>query len=171
MKQMMFEFDSSKCISCGACAVACMDQNDIDVEVQVPFRHVHVLESIHDGTTEYATLSMACMHCADAPCVQACPAGCIKKDPETGLTVYDNTSCIGCHSCVMACPFGAPTFNTKGKMVKCDGCITRLENGLEPACVRGCPFDALKLVPVENVQQNQWNNVLKRIEKIAQSRG
>lgn len=163
MKQVMFSFDSERCISCGACVVACMDQNDIDPETQVPFRHVHTLETMTEERTFFTNLSMSCMHCTDAPCVQACPVGCLSKDPETGLTVYDNASCIGCHSCVMACPFGAPTFTAQGKMVKCDGCRCRQENGLEPACVRVCPFDALKMVPVENVRENHWNSVLQRI--------
>lgn len=164
MKQMMFVLDTEKCISCGACAVACMDQNDIDPQVQVPFRHVHIIESTTmDDRPFYVTQSMACMHCADAPCVLACPAGCLKKDPETGLTIYDNTNCIGCHSCVMACPFGAPSFTEKGKMTKCDGCVVRLENGLEPACVRVCPFSALKLTPAAEVSENCWNNILNRI--------
>lgn len=165
MKQMMFDFDSEKCVSCGACTVACMDQNNIDPNTMVPFRHVHTLEWQEAGKTVFTNLSMACMHCTDAPCIQACPVGCLRKDEETGLTVYDNAGCIGCHSCAMACPFGAPTFTPLGKMVKCDGCVTRLANGLEPACVRVCPFDALKLVPVEEAKENQWDRIMKRIEK------
>lgn len=60
--------------------------------------------------------------------------------------MYDQDKCIGCHSCAMACPYGAPTFlsfDERDKMVKCDGCIERLRNGLEPACVRACPVGAL----------------------------
>ena len=79
------------------------------------------------------------MHCVDAPCISACPVGCLSKDPETGFTVYDNTNCIGCKSCAMACPFGAPRYRkSDGKMVKCDGCNIRVKNGLEPACVKSC---------------------------------
>ena len=92
------------------CAVACMDQNDTDPEVQLPFRHVQVIEKVKERETVFTNVSIACMHCSDAPCVQACPAGCLYKDEATGLTLYDNNKCIGCHSCVMACPFGAPVF-------------------------------------------------------------
>ena len=77
-------------------------------------------------TGEIRYYSMACMHCDNAPCVTACPSGCLYKDPETGLTLYNTQYCIGCHSCAMACPFGAPTFGPDGKMRKCDGCIDRL---------------------------------------------
>ena len=92
---------------------------------------------------------MACLHCADAPCVTACPVGCLYKDPATGLTRYDTTNCIGCHSCAMACPYGAPTFRPTGekrpreKMEKCHGCLERIQAGLQPACVHSCPTGAL----------------------------
>lgn len=166
MKQMMFEFNPDVCISCGACAVACMDQNDTDPEVQLPFRHVQVIEKVKERETVFTNVSIACMHCSDAPCVQACPAGCLYKDEATGLTLYDNNKCIGCHSCVMACPFGAPVFTETGRMAKCDGCVVRLEHGMEPACVRVCLYDALKLVPVEAAEENRWDRVLKRLGAI-----
>lgn len=166
MKQMIFDFNSSKCISCGACTVACMDQNDISPDRQVPFRHIQTLEKSENKRVVFTNISIACMHCSDAPCVQACPTGCLYKDLDSGLTIYDNSRCIGCHSCMMACPFGAPAFTEEGKMTKCDGCAARLENGLEPACVRVCPFDALKLIPVEDADENQYHRVMERIESI-----
>ena len=132
--KLKLELDLSKCCGCGACAIACMDQNDIDLSTGVrPFRCVFRQETRSTGRIEY--YSMSCMHCDNAPCVTACPSGCLYKDEETGLTLYDNTNCIGCHSCAMACPFGAPTFGPDNKMRKCDGCIegrpqARLRQGL-----------------------------------------
>lgn len=164
MKQMMFEFNAAMCVSCGACTVACMDQNDIDPNSQAPFRHVQTIEKNKNEKVVFSNISMACMHCSDAPCIEACPTGCLRKDPDTGLTVYDNNKCIGCHSCAMACPFGAPAFTVQGKMTKCGGCAVRLENGLEPACVRVCPFDALKLVPAKDELENRWERIMERIE-------
>lgn len=145
----VFLFDESKCISCGACAVACMDQNDIETRSgDTPFRSCFVNE-VGEGTqARFTFLSVACMHCENAPCVAACPTGCLSKDEETGFTLYDNTNCIGCHSCAMACPFSAPCFNGEsGKMSKCDGCVERVRHGMKPACVKVCPFGALQLVP------------------------
>lgn len=142
----IFLLDTSKCIGCGACAIACMDQNDLEPQSGgSPFRQCFTVEKGCGKDSPTAYLSMGCMHCEDAPCVAACPAGCLRKDPETGFTLYDNTNCIGCHSCAMACPFGAPAFGADGKMRKCDGCVERLRAGEEPACVRVCPTGALSL--------------------------
>ena len=103
------------------------------------------------------------MHCKDPPCVLACPVGCLYKDEATGLTLYDNDNCIGCHSCAMACPFGAPTFNEEGKMEKCDGCFVRVTHGMEPACVRVCPTGALKLYTEEEYQHIQREKSIRKL--------
>ena len=127
----LLDLDMDKCISCGACAVACMDQHDTNLEHGDPaLRWVTRLERQQGERVAFLGLSMACMHCNDAPCVTGCPVGCLHKDPETGMTVVNPTHCIGCHSCAMACPFGAPKFDPQGKIVKCDGCADRVRGGL-----------------------------------------
>ena len=164
MEKMIFDFDPSKCTSCQACVMACMDQNDIDAaHKQHPFRNAAALEAREGGREKFSFLSVACMHCEDAPCVLGCPSACLYKDPESGFTLYDNTNCIGCHSCAMACPFGAPSFNREGKMVKCGGCAVRVENGLEPACVRVCGQHALTLVTEEEYKKKHLETSLKKI--------
>lgn len=152
----VFTFDPDRCCACSACMIGCIDQNDVDVEGgDQCFRKTYDTEiDLADGSTYCAYLSAACMHCVDAPCIVACPVGCLRKDPETGFTVYDNTNCIGCHSCAMACPFGAPSYGRDGKMIKCDGCATRVKCGLEPACVRNCPTGALQLI-----DEDEWKDV------------
>lgn len=157
----VIDLDFHKCSACGACAVACMDQNDLDVTGGVsPFRVVCDLED-RDGEYEY--YSIACFHCDDAPCITACPCNCLSKDEETGFTVYDNTNCIGCHSCAMACPFGAPCYGSDGKMIKCDGCAERVKRGLEPACVRNCPTGALTLMEEQELKEVKVNCSLKKL--------
>ena len=108
------------------------------------------------------------MHCQNAPCVTACPSGVLYKDKETGLTLYDNTNCIGCHSCAMACPFGAPTFGEDDKMTKCDGCYDRIKAGLQPACVSACFFRALKVVDDENPVTAE-NSLIYQCDKLVKS--
>ena len=150
----IFDLNTENCVGCGACSVACMDQNDTDTERgEKPFRVVSTLEQGYRGETRWSYISVACMHCEDAPCIKACPCGCLFKDEETNFTIYDHTNCIGCHSCAMACPFGAPRFNEEGKMVKCDGCNDRVKAGLKPACVKACPFDALKMYSEDEYKQ------------------
>lgn len=149
-RRYSIDLDPGLCVACGACAVACMDQNDLTPKnSQDMFRKITTVERGEGGEARFTYLSLACMHCNKSPCIDACPCGCLKKDPDTGFTIYDNTNCIGCRSCSMACPFAAPIFNEDGKMMKCDGCNTRAKEGLEPACVRVCPFDALTLVSEE----------------------
>ena len=147
--KLYLDLDMEKCSACGACAVACMDQNDIDPDRELPFRNVFCVDRRDSAGVESVCASLSCMHCADAPCVPACPSACLAKDAETGFTLYDNQNCIGCHSCAVACPFGVPSFNSQGKMEKCDGCSVRLAHGMEPACVRVCPTGALRVYTEE----------------------
>ena len=126
----VFVFDQDKCSACSACMIGCMDQNDIDLAAgDKCFRQTFDNEvEMADGSVYCAYLSAACMHCSDAPCIAACPVGCLYKDPDTGFTVYDNTNCIGCKSCAMACPFGAPPVP---RLRREDGQVRRLQRAGE----------------------------------------
>lgn len=161
---MIIDLDIEKCVACGACAVACIDQNDTDTEYG-NYRNVFHLEENSKEEVKHSYLSIACMHCEDAPCMKGCPSGCLSKDKETGFTVYDNSNCIGCHSCAMACPFGAPQFNKENKMTKCDGCVDRVKEGLKPACVKICPFFALKIYNKEEYKEVNLQKSLNSITK------
>lgn len=162
--KMIFDLDMDKCVACGACAIACMDQNDTAVDCgEVPNRWVGTLEPVL-GEGKFGYLSVSCMHCADAPCIPACPVCCISKD-ENGLTVFDNTLCIGCRSCAMACPYGAPHYGDDGKMSKCGGCAQRIKYGYMPACVRVCPTGALICVPEDEYEAKKPKNSLRESNK------
>ena len=161
--KLYLDLDMEKCSACGACAVACMDQNDIDPDRELPFRNVFCVDRRDSAGVESVCASLSCMHCADAPCVPACPSACLAKDAETGFTLYDNQNCIGCHSCAMACPFGVPSFNSQGKMEKCDGCSVRLAHGMEPACVRVCPTGALRVYTEEAYRAVHGSRSIRRV--------
>ena len=80
-----------------------------------------------------------CLHCADAPCKNACPVDAILRDAK-GLVLIDNDLCIGCKECLAACPFGAMQFDDDQETaVKCDLCVERLKNDQAPACYSVCP--------------------------------
>ena len=150
-----------------------MDQNDIDIQnLEEPFRVTCAMEREKNEFCQITFMSVACNHCDDAPCISACPCGCIYKDEETGFTLFDTTNCIGCHSCAMACPFGAPTYGADGKMKKCDGCYTRVKMGLQPACVHNCPTEAIRLVPREDWKEERTASGMKKImDKLLEESG
>ncbi len=137
--------DVELCAGCGACVVACMDQNDIYPEKGQPaFRRIHRVEEGQSPDASILYVSTACMHCEDSPCVMGCPTGAIARDGRTGAVLVNRDLCIGCHSCALACPFGVPRYDSEEKMLKCRLCVERVEVGLEPACVRICPTGALR---------------------------
>ena len=85
-----------------------------------------------------------CSHCEKAACMLACPTHAIHREEEGGPVLFDVARCIGCRMCVHACPFGVLTVNSRGKgVLKCDLCVERLAEGLEPACVAACPTKAV----------------------------
>lgn len=90
------------------------------------------------------TFALTCRHCLEPDCVFACISGALSKDLETGRVIYDKLKCVGCYSCVMACPYGCITMEPENqKIVKCDLCA-ELDF---PYCVSHCPNEALVYIP------------------------
>lgn len=160
MAQLGFMFDSSACIGCKTCQIACKNINDMPVGVIL--RRVY---SYENGTWENAKLlsapsdlfaynvSVSCNHCASPACVENCPTGAMQKDPETGIVWNDHEVCIGCQTCVASCPYGAPSLNSASNLVsKCDFCKSEIEKGNDPACVAICPVRALEFGDLEELK-------------------
>jgi anaerobic dimethyl sulfoxide reductase subunit B len=130
------------CMQCHACEVACKSWRG--VELGVRWRRV---EKIWQGTypnIKNLSASVACMHCVDPVCVQACPEGAISKNADTGVVVVDRDKCIGCKTCLKECPFKAPAFGIDKKMQKCNMCVNKIDFTSEnPPCVATCPTKAL----------------------------
>ena len=87
-------FDSKKCVGCYACTVACMDQNDIDVVSDgLMYRHIAHIESKQAGEVRIVHVSMACMHCDNAECLDACPSGALRRDAASDAVFVRRTPC------------------------------------------------------------------------------
>ena len=162
--QLAFTFNINRCSGCMACVVACQDQQD-ENENNVAFRHVAGREQISEAGTRLFFMSLACMHCSDAPCLMACPTGALFRPNSTNIVDVHRDLCIGCHSCALACPFGAPKFAQDGRMAKCDLCHVRIEHGLQPACVRVCPTKALGIGSPNQIAEQKAGASAGRIMK------
>ena len=98
-------------------------------------------------------VSLGCQHCAMPACMAKCPQGAISKDDETGIVSSDPEKCIGCGTCVTACPYGAPTVDEEQKKsVKCTQCGDRVAEGKQPICVEACPVRALDFGEIEDLR-------------------
>jgi anaerobic dimethyl sulfoxide reductase subunit B (iron-sulfur subunit) len=161
-KQLGFSLDISRCSGCMACTVACFDQNDLPGN-QAAFRHVSKIESGKYPDSSIAYFSLSCMHCGDAPCVAVCPSGALKKEDNNGIVLVNRELCIGCHACAVICPFGAPQFPEGKTMAKCDACISRVNQGMEPACVRTCTTKALAFGPIEQLTEERSKSISTKI--------
>lgn len=146
--QLAFSFDLSRCSGCMACVVACMDQNDIPAD-GLSYRQLFKLEKGRYPSARLAFVTLACFHCNDAPCVLVCPREAIFRDEASGVIGVDENLCIGCRACAMVCPFGAPRFMAGKAMHKCNFCIDRVTQHLEPACVHTCTTKALGFGSIE----------------------
>ncbi len=135
--------DDKKCISCRACQVQCKINKGLGVGPK-PNQIVEVGPVKYDGRPKATYVFMSCFHCEKPWCLAACPSGAIQKRSADGIIFIDQELCVGCKSCIIACPWSAPQWDiTKGIAVKCDYCKDRIDEGLKPACVTACPTDCL----------------------------
>ena len=177
-----FFTDTTVCIGCKACQVACHQWNDLPAQLAPPqpdgtrqplpltgnsydntgslsdvnWRHVKFIEQFSPDRKQAAWLMMSdvCKHCANAPCLEVCPTGAILRTEFD--TVYINEpACNGCRDCVAACPFGVIHMSTDpNKLVaqKCTFCYDRLQHGLAPACAQVCPTESIRFGPLKELK-------------------
>lgn len=152
--------DMKRCIGCDACTVACAVENFTPPGIW--YAPVYRKEVGKFPKAKKVFIPVLCMHCADAPCIKACPTNALYKRDD-GIVLVDEKSCCGSRACIAACPYGAlhfleeeesrypneatpyekfdakPTRFQKGTVQKCTFCAHRIDRGLEPACVVTCP--------------------------------
>ncbi len=141
MTKYAFVIDQRKCIGCHACTVACKAEHDVPIGVYRTW--VKYIEKGEFPNSRRYFLVNRCNHCDNAPCVKICPTRALYTRDD-GIVDFDASRCIGCKSCMQACPYDAlyidPYSHTAAK---CNYCAHRTEVGLEPACAVVCPVHAI----------------------------
>ena len=182
-----FFTDTTVCIGCKACEVACKEWNNLPADhigltgesydntgalSANTWRHVAFVEKRADpngagirstqkptGQGGWLMMSDVCKHCHNAPCMEACPTGALFKT-EFDTVVVQQDICNGCGYCVPACPFGVVDLNPfDGKAHKCTLCYDRLKGGLEPACAKSCPTDSIQFGELGDLQERAHRRV------------
>ncbi|HZZ64659.1 MAG TPA: 4Fe-4S dicluster domain-containing protein, partial [Candidatus Baltobacteraceae bacterium] len=176
--------DTSVCIGCKACEVACKEWNNLpedgynytamsyDNTVELSgntWRHVAFVEQFERGNgapgkSRWLMESDVCKHCTHAGCLDVCPTGAIVRT-EFGTVVIQEDVCNGCGYCVVACPFGVISEQPQaGTMGKCTLCYDRLKIGEIPACAKACPTESIQYGPVEELRERAAH----RLESVQQ---
>jgi formate dehydrogenase iron-sulfur subunit len=177
-----FFTDTTVCIGCKACQVACHQWNDLPAGKgkttslpvlsgnsydnttsfsDVNWRHVKFIEQFTPDRSSRAWLMMSdvCKHCVNAPCLEVCPTGAILRT-EFDTVFINEPTCNGCRDCVSACPFGVIHMSEeRGIAQKCTFCYDRLKNGMVPACAQACPTNSIQFGKVTDLQKRAHERV------------
>ena len=181
-QRMGFFTDTSVCIGCKACEVACKEWNRVpedglaltgmsyDNSVGLgadTWRHVAFIEQnkpmpaggAADGGMRWLMSSDVCKHCTHAACLDVCPTGALMRT-EFGTVVVQEDVCNGCGYCIPACPYGVIDQRKEdGRAWKCTLCYDRLGAGMEPACAKACPTDSIQFGPLDELRERAAERV------------
>jgi formate dehydrogenase iron-sulfur subunit len=173
--------DVSKCIGCKACQVACMEWNDIrddvgrnlgvyDNPIDLTDRSWTVMrfyeEELPQKGLQWLIVKDGCLHCEDPGCLRACPAPGAIVQFANGIVDFQQENCIGCGYCQTGCPFNIPRYSMKDqKAYKCTLCSDRVAVGLEPACIKTCPTQALTFGSKEDMLELAHERVAELTER------
>jgi len=178
-----FFTDTSLCIGCKACEVACKQWNQLPADGYeltgnsydntgalgaTTWRHVQFVEQAKaNGSRQdqrWLMMSDVCKHCANAACLEACPTGSLVRT-EFGSVYVQQDICNGCGFCVPACPFGVIDRAPKGGQFeagtahKCTLCYDRLKDDMTPACAKSCPTASIQFGDVEELRERAQERV------------
>jgi formate dehydrogenase iron-sulfur subunit len=174
--RMGFFTDTSICIGCKACEVACKEWNDVPDDgldflgtsydntgelSADTWRHVAFVEkeAPQDKGIRWLMSSDVCKHCTHAACLDVCPTGALFRT-EFGTVVVQDDVCNGCGYCVPACPFGViDKREGDGRVWKCTLCYDRLRSDLEPACAKACPTKSIQFGPLDELRERAAGRV------------
>ena len=157
-----------RCVGCMQCSVACAVAHSQSQQLySAVFESPKTAPRIHVGAGPGAlAFPNKCRHCDPAPCMRACMPRAISRDAQTDAVVVDPSRCINCGMCAMACPFGVIRYAEDWRnalssrvAVKCDNCVGRQKEGLEPACVETCMVGALEFGDPNEILKEQSKRV------------
>jgi formate dehydrogenase iron-sulfur subunit len=162
-----FFTDSTVCIGCKACEVACKEWNGVPHDGfawtgqsydntgglgHSTWRHVKFIERERDGGLAWDFSSDVCKHCEHAGCLEACPTGSIVRTEFGGVYIQPDV-CNGCGYCIVSCPFGVVDRRPDdGRAFKCTFCYDRQKAGLEPACAKVCPTNSIQFGDLDDLR-------------------
>jgi formate dehydrogenase iron-sulfur subunit len=163
-----FFTDTSVCIGCKACEVACKEWNDVPADGfdllgmsydntgsldANTWRHVAFIEQRSGDDLQWLMASDVCKHCTHAACLDVCPTGSLFRT-EFGTVVVQEDICNGCGYCVPACPYGViDRREPDGRAWKCTLCYDRIGDGLMPACATACPTESIQYGPLDELRE------------------
>ncbi|MBV8152317.1 MAG: 4Fe-4S dicluster domain-containing protein [Candidatus Eremiobacteraeota bacterium] len=163
-----FFTDTTLCIGCKACEIACKEWNQLPSEgltftaqsydntgelSGTTWRHVAFVEQRHNGANRWLMESDVCKHCTHAACLDVCPTGALIRT-EFGTVVVQDDVCNGCGYCVPACPFGVIAKREDGGHAgKCTMCYDRLRDGETPACAKACPTQSIQFGDLDELRR------------------
>ncbi|HZN75729.1 MAG TPA: 4Fe-4S dicluster domain-containing protein [Micromonosporaceae bacterium] len=168
-----FFTDTSVCIGCKACEVACKEWNQLPGNEPVfgdgydntgsldaqNWRHVQFHDNVPDTAAgagqgkAWLMMSDVCKHCKNASCLEVCPTGAIIRTEFDTVFIQPDV-CNGCRDCIAACPYGVIEMDEKSKVAqKCTLCYDRLQGGMEPACAKACPTQSIQFGPVIELRE------------------
>jgi formate dehydrogenase iron-sulfur subunit len=174
-----FFTDTSVCIGCKACEVACKAWNELPGNAPVfgdgydntgsldsqNWRHVAFVDNVADTAsgpgqgTAWLMMSDVCKHCTHASCMEVCPTGAIIRTEFDTVFIQPDV-CNGCRDCIAACPYDVIGLDeNKGVAQKCTLCYDRLQGGLEPACAKACPTQSIQFGPVIELRETAQKRV------------
>jgi formate dehydrogenase iron-sulfur subunit len=181
--RMGFFTDTSVCIGCKACEVACKEWNAVPEDGleltgmsydntgslgASTWRHVAFIEQPATagpeggdgaGGLRWLMSSDVCKHCTEAACLDVCPTGALMRT-EFGTVVVQDDVCNGCGYCVSACPFGViDRRESDGGAHKCTLCYDRIGDGLAPACAKACPTESIQFGPLDELRERAQQRV------------
>ena len=161
MTRLGFVLDSDNCIGCHACTVACKSEHDVPLGVNRTWVKYIETGTFPDVARKFSV--MRCNQCDDAPCMTICPTNALFR-ADNGVVDFQDDNCIGCKSCMNACPYDALYINPETNTAhKCNMCNHRLEVGLEPSCQVVCPTEAIIIGDLDD-PASKINQIIARNE-------